>query len=262
MERNANGRDLSRAPRVVLVGLASCFGCQINITNNEAHLTEVLGQIDMRYWQLTSSDPLPEDFDVAVVEGAVTTEESAEVVRRLRRQAKMLIAIGACACTGGIPGMAAAGFDGRACQVYGDRVPEACGTMIEPRPVSAVAEVDFEVLCCPIDPFDFVDVLQSALYGSNRYESTTTMCGSCKRNERTCYFAEGRMCLGLVTKSGCGARCPALGRPCNGCAGLSPDANLRTARVVCERAGIDVRRFDQALGMFNETNPTLSIATA
>ena len=35
------------APRVVLIGLASCFGCQINITNIEAHLLEVLGQIDM-----------------------------------------------------------------------------------------------------------------------------------------------------------------------------------------------------------------------
>ena len=43
-------------PRVVVVGLASCFGCQINITNIEAHLMEVLGQIDMRYWQLTSSE--------------------------------------------------------------------------------------------------------------------------------------------------------------------------------------------------------------
>ena len=39
------------APRVVFAGLASCFGCQINITNIEEHLLAVLGQIDLAYWQ-------------------------------------------------------------------------------------------------------------------------------------------------------------------------------------------------------------------
>ena len=109
---NANGqRPLRRgpaaAPRVVVAGLASCFGCQLQITNAEAHLVDVLGQIDVRYWQLASSDPMPEEFDVAVVEGAVTTEEAERLVRTLRERARVLIAIGACATTAGIPGMAA-----------------------------------------------------------------------------------------------------------------------------------------------------------
>ena len=80
-------------PRVVVVGLASCFGCQLQITNAESHLLDVLGQIDLRYWQLASSDPMPEDFDVAVIEGAVTTEESENLVRALRARAARLIAI-------------------------------------------------------------------------------------------------------------------------------------------------------------------------
>ena len=74
-------------PRVVVVGLASCFGCQLQITNAEAYLTDVLGQIDLRYWQLASSDPMPEEFDVAVIEGAVTTEESEACVREVRDRA-------------------------------------------------------------------------------------------------------------------------------------------------------------------------------
>ena len=98
-ERQA--RDLSR---VVVVGLASCFGCQLQITNVEEHLTDVLGQIDLRYWQLASSEPMPEEFDVAVIEGAVTTEESEATVRKLRERAKCVIALGACAATAGIPG--------------------------------------------------------------------------------------------------------------------------------------------------------------
>lgn len=257
MNANQNAaQGAHEVPRVVVVGLASCFGCQLQITNAEAHLMEVLGQIDLRYWQLASSDPMPETFDVAVIEGAVTTEESEKLVRELREKAKAVIAIGACATTAGIPGMAAEGFIQRPASVY-DNVPEACGEMISPRSVGSVVDVDYEVRCCPIDSYDFIDVLQQALYGSNKSVSTATMCGSCKRNETGCFYQKGIMCLGLVTRAGCNARCVNLGRPCNGCRGLSPDANLPAAREACRTAGIPVEYFDQALEMFNQTDPAL-----
>ena len=245
------------APRVVVVGLASCFGCQLQITNAEAHLLDVLGQIDLRYWQLASSDPMPEDFDVAIIEGAVTTEESEATVRSLREKAGAIIAVGACATTAGIPGMAAEGFLERPGQVY-DRVPSACGDMVAPRAVGAVIDVDFEVRACPIDSYDFIDVLQRALYGSNKTYPSRTMCGDCKRNETSCFFGKGQLCLGLVTTAGCGAKCVNLGRPRNGCRGLSPDANLASAREAVARYGVSVADFDQALEMFNQTNPALA----
>ncbi|MCI8467889.1 MAG: NADH:ubiquinone oxidoreductase [Eggerthellaceae bacterium] len=244
--------------RVVVVGLASCFGCQLQVTNMERHLLDVLGQVDLRYWQLTSSDPMPEEFDVAVVEGAVTTDEAAETLRAVRATASTVIAIGACAVTGGIPGMAAPGFDERADAVYGERAPEACGALRAPAPVSSVIAVDHEVRCCPIDPLDFVDTLQRVLRGSNKALPTATLCGECKRNERGCFFGRERLCLGLVTRAGCGARCPDLGRPCNGCAGLSPDANVASARRVAARSNVDPARLDEALGLFNTVDPALA----
>ena len=244
-------------PRVVVVGLASCFGCQLQITNVEEHLLDVLGQIDLRYWQLTSSEPMPDAFDVAVIEGAVTTVEAEETVRQLRERAGAVIAIGACATTAGIPGMAASGFSERPGQVD-DLVPEACGDMVAPQPVGSVSDVDFEVRTCPVDSLDFIDVLQLALYGSNKAVPTRTMCGDCKRNETSCFFGKQQLCLGLVTRAGCGARCVNLGRPCNGCRGLSPDANLPSAREACERYGVPVADFDKALEMFNQVNPALA----
>lgn len=250
-------QDEPAAPRVVVAGLASCFGCQLQITNAEAHLLDVLGQIDLRYWQLASSGHMPEEFDVAIIEGAVTTEEAEGLVRHLRERARTVIAVGACATTAGIPGMASDGFLERPGQVY-SRVPSACGDMIAPRAVGAVIDVDFEVRSCPIDTLDFVDVLQRALYGSNKAFTTRTMCGDCKRNETTCFFGKGELCLGLVTTAGCGAKCVNLGRPCNGCRGLSPDANLESAREACERYGVPAARLDEALRMFNQTNPALA----
>ena len=250
--RSANmEREAAALPRVVVVGLASCFGCQLQITNAEAHLTEVLGQIDLRYWQLASSDPMPEEFDVAVIEGAVTTEEAERTVRQLRERAKCIIALGACAATAGIPGMAARNFFARPSAVY-ENVPVACGSMVVPRPVGAVIDVDYTVRCCPVDTMDFVDVLQRALYGSNKFDRTGTMCGDCKRNGTDCFFESGQLCLGLVTVAGCGAKCVNLGRACNGCRGLSPDANLDAARAACKRNGVDPTDFDEALQLFNQ----------
>ncbi len=243
-----------RVPRVVVVGLASCFGCQLQITNAEPYLTQILGQIDLQYWQLVTSEDMPDSYDVAIIEGAVTTRESEETVRAVREKAAHVMAIGACAVTAGVTGMAAPGLVGRAAEVYGDATPDASGELIEPRPVSAVIDVDSEVRCCPIDPLDFVAALQRALFGSNRSPETRTLCSDCKRNETECFFNAGTLCLGLVTRAGCGARCVNLGRPCNGCAGLSPDANLKAARAACETYGVSVSDFDKALEMFNQVN--------
>ena len=241
----------ARTPRVVVVGLASCFGCQLHITNAEAHLLEILGQIDLQYWQLVASLDMPEQFDVAIIEGAVTTEEAAETCRQVRERAAHVMTIGACAATAGIPGMAAADFAARKGAVYAD-MPSACGDMIAPRPVKDVIKVDSEVRCCPIDPYDFVAHLQKVLYGSNRSDMANTMCADCKRNETECFYSQGTLCLGLVTRAGCGARCVNLGRPCNGCAGLSPDANLDAARLACKVHDVDVASFDKALEMFSQ----------
>lgn len=245
-------------PRVVIVGLASCFGCQLQIINDEAHLLDVLGQIDLRYWQLASSAPEPEgDVDVVVIEGAVTTEESRRCVEMWRERARTLIAVGACAVTGGIPGMAAKGLDPRFDSVYADGVPEACGDACSPRSVSSVVKVDFEVRSCPIDTADFIRVLERALYGSNQLVLSDTMCGSCKRNESGCFWRQGKQCLGLVTLAGCGAKCVNLGRECNGCRGLSPHANLDAARAMVAAMGMSVSDFDDSLELFNQTNPML-----
>lgn len=253
-----NAVAAAHKPRVVVIGLASCFGCQLQITNAEAHLLDILGQFDLEYWQLASSAAQPQGpVDVVIIEGAVTTEESLRTVQEWRERAATVIAIGACAVTAGIPGMAARGFARRASDVYGDALPEACGEAFAPRSVGSVVPVDFEVRSCPIDSLDFVRVLEQALYGSNASRLTDTMCGSCKLNESGCFWKRGKQCLGLVTLAGCGAKCVNLGRECNGCRGLSPDANLPAARAMVESLGMSVADFNAALELFNQTDGML-----
>ena len=247
------------AARVAIISLASDFGCQVQMTNMEDHLLEVLAQFELSYWQLASSGHLPDDFDVAIVEGAVTTQEHVETLERVRAVADTVIAIGACAITGGIPALAnGQGIEDAVECVYGDDgAIVACGR-IAPMPVDAVIDVDYRVPGCPIQPAEFVAVLQRALMGLSDTTPREPLCASCKIAENICFFERGTVCLGLVTRSGCGARCVSLGRPCTGCRGIADDANLESARDIVSAHGFAPGALETALGLYNTCQEVLA----
>ncbi len=239
------------APRVAIIGLASDFGCQVQMTNMEDHLLDVLGLMDVVYWQLTSSGHLPEEYDVAVIEGAATTEEHVETLKRVRATAGVVIAVGTCAVTGGIPALATTGvLEDRYSTVYGDGVAVARGRR-NPTPVSSVIDVDYHVPGCPIDPTEFVKVLSRALLGLKDAMPVDPMCAICKTEENICFLEQGKPCLGLVTRTGCGAKCVSLGRPCMGCRGLSPEANLPAAHKIYADMGLDPAELDRLFDLYN-----------
>lgn len=247
-------------PSVVVIGLASCFGCQLQITNMERELLDLLGQFHLSYWQLAQDGHLPESMDIAIIEGAITTQESLEIVRDIRNRARVVIAIGACATTAGIPGIAALNYAAKQAMVY-KKPSSLVADMREPMSVCAAIKVDFEVFACPINSQDFAQTLNAALHGSNVLPTHKTMCSDCKRNETSCFYEEGSICLGLVTRAGCNACCVNLGRPCNGCRGLSDEANLEAARMAVARYGCDVAEFERALQLFNQTDSRLEVKT-
>jgi sulfhydrogenase subunit delta len=228
------------APRVVVLSLASDFGCQLQMTNIEDDLLAVLGRIDLTYWQLASSMQMPEDYDVAIVEGAVTMPEHVELLERVRDQAAVVIAVGACAMNGGIPALAADAVAESRKAVYGNEAPRFSLDALAPRGVTSVIKIDYLVPGCPIDTDEYLDVLSHALTGMRDHTPIEPMCASCKVNENICFFESDQICLGVVTRSGCGARCVTLGRPCTGCRGLAPDANLASARDVFAEHGYDL----------------------
>lgn len=240
------------AARVVVIGLASDFGCQVQMTNMEDHLLDVLGTIELGYWQLASSGHLPAEYDVAVIEGAVTTEEHVELLKRVRATAAKVVVIGACAVSGGIPGLASGDrLEDHVGCVYGaDGAQVACGR-ISPMPVDAVIDVDYHVLGCPIDPAEFVRVLQRALMGLADRPAREPLCAACKVAENACFYDSGVVCLGLVTRTGCGARCVTLGRPCTGCRGTADDASISAAEELLSRRGMSPDALHQALSLYN-----------
>ena len=247
------------APRVVVVSLASDFGCQLQMTNIEDQLLDILGRIDLTYWQLVSSGHMPEDYDVAIIEGSVTTPDHIELLTRVRSVAGTVIAVGACALTGGIPALVCEeGCEAHAERVYSDDVPPRAREAIAPRSVTSVIDVDYVVPGCPIDEQEYVGVLSRALLGLADRTPIEPMCSQCKTNENVCFFERDEICLGVVTRSGCGARCVGLGRPCTGCRGLAPDANLESAHEVFAAHGHDL---DDVLATNRLYNSSEKVAT-
>lgn len=244
-------------PRVVVLSLASDFGCQVQITNFSG-LLDMLSTIDLTYWQLATGAHMPDEYDVAVIEGAVTLHEHVELLKQVRETAKTVITIGACSDTGGVPGMALlSNIEQGAELVYGAGSAKVAQGRIAPAPVHHIINVDFTIPGCPISPEEFSFVLQRALLGLVDQGHRETMCAECKMNENACFFMTSTLCLGLVTTAGCGSFCINRGRPCTGCRGIAPDANIDAASVFAAKFHL-LDEFESALEIYNTAERTVS----
>src|ERR1043166_8451522 len=90
------------APTLAVFKLASCDGCQLTLLDCEDELLTLAGRVEIAHFLEASSDVRPGPYDLALVEGSVTTATDAERVREIRAQSRFLVTIGACATAGGI----------------------------------------------------------------------------------------------------------------------------------------------------------------
>jgi coenzyme F420-reducing hydrogenase gamma subunit len=177
-------------------------------------------------------------YDVLLVEGSVSTPDQAEWIVELRRQAGLLVTIGACATAGGIQAMRNWGNEPAwRASVYPR--PDLLETFATSTPVSDHVAVDAELRGCPIDPHQLLELLTSLRLGRRPQLPDEAVCLECKRRGQTCVVvASGIPCLGPVTQAGCGAICPAFGRGCYACFGPREQANV-TSLAAWYLAGAD-----------------------
>lgn len=100
-------------PKLALYWAASCGGCEIAVLAIDERILEVAGAFDVVFWPCVMDGKVAdieamEDGSIAVClfNGGIRTSEQEYMARLLRAKAKVLVAFGACAQDGSIPGLA------------------------------------------------------------------------------------------------------------------------------------------------------------
>jgi sulfhydrogenase subunit delta len=213
-------------PRLAVFKFASCDGCQLQFVNAEAELLTLARQVDVAYFPEVRSRELRGPYDIAFVEGSITTPDDAQRIRRVREESRYLVTIGACATAGGIQALRNwADVEDYKRVAYPN--PELVTTLSTSTPISDHVRVDFEIWGCPVDTRQLLAVVRSLIAGASPVLPSHSVCMECKRAGNVCVVvAHGEPCLGPVTRTGCGALCPRMHRGCYGCFGPADDPNM------------------------------------
>jgi coenzyme F420-reducing hydrogenase gamma subunit len=237
-------------PKLAIFDFACCEGCQLQIVNLEEGLLDMLGAIDVVEWREAMSEK-SDSFDIAVIEGSITRAEDEERLKKIREKAKILIAIGACATTGGVNKLKN-NFDLDEVRqyCYGEDGKKPHLNTIPTKAAHEVVKVDYEVHGCPMHRPEFEHVVRCLLMGREPEIPEYPVCVECKANGNPCLWEYGEVCLGPIIRAGCGARCPTRGHRCFGCRGYIPNPNVNAAKDIIERFGLDIEDLKTKMVLF------------
>jgi NAD-reducing hydrogenase small subunit len=91
--------------KLATVWLDGCSGCHMSLLDIDEAIVAVAQRIELVYGPLVDAQVFPEDVDVTLVEGAVSSQEDLAKVQLVRQRTKLLVALGDCAVTSNVPAM-------------------------------------------------------------------------------------------------------------------------------------------------------------
>ncbi len=145
-------------PRIATVWLDGCSGCHMSFLDLDERLIDVTTRADLVYSPLVDTKEFPDEVDVTLVEGAVSSEEDLKKIKHIRAHTKILVSFGDCAVTANIPAMRNPfGANAILQRAYIENVtlnPHIPNQVVPPllkrvRPVHDVVQVDVFVPGCP-----------------------------------------------------------------------------------------------------------------
>ncbi len=286
-------------PKIAMYWTGGCGGCDVSPLEVGEAIVDVLSQVEIAFWpalmdaKRADVEALPAGgIDVALINGALRTEDNVEMVRLLREKSKLVVAYGACAHLGGIIGLGnlhsaqslvstALGPGWHAgspsFSANGDAPPPLTAGVV---PLADVIAVDYVVPGCP-PPAQLIGLFFQTLLGGEMpspghvFAEEKALCDQCPREKEDrrlekfvrphemepdpdrCLLDQGIVCMGPVTRGGCEAACPALGMPCTGCVGPTRKAGDLAGGMISALASL-VRAGDEGEDAFAREDEVLA----
>ena len=234
-------------PKIGVFDFTCCEGCELQLANKESTLIDFLNLLEIVNFREVSSDR-SDSYEVALVEGSISRDDEVERLKKIRENAKILVAFGSCACFGGVNSLKNRfPIEDVIRDVYGDHVVETRAV----RRVADVVPVGLEIPGCPVSKAEVEKIVVDLVTGVEIRFPNYPVCVECNQNLNTCVFDLGQICLGPITRAGCGAVCPNSKIGCLGCRGQSEDANIGSFLQIAKEKGFTGARIEEQMGFFN-----------
>lgn len=250
--------------KTAVVSLATCGGCSAILLENSHKLIELLEKVKISYCPMLIDTEEIGEVEIAIVDGMVRVKEDEEKLIETRRKCRYLVAWGTCSAFGGIPAYAnqyeledliqesygnakdpfayyLSGLSNIDRATYQEQEREL-KLLRRASKIDDYVRVDYYLPGCP-PGVDLLIQLINELKGDGRLiKPKPIVCSECNRKPikfpaehfwvfpkkdwdiSHCFTSRGSICLGFITKGGCGAVCPQGGLPCWGCRGPSETA--------------------------------------
>ena len=217
--------------KVNIVSLTCCAGCVSSFLNAGDALLEILsGDFEIVYSPTFIDLKEISEVDLSIVEGGVRTVEDEKLIREVRAKSRILVALGICATHGGITSLgnilsAKKLLEKEYFTLGSSKLPELEDLMY---PICNFVDVDYYIPGCPPMPFLIVHSLKNIVSGKAPIRHQSVVCTECHRkivptklerlygiyekeaNPELCLVSQGFICLGSLTRDGCGAPCQEL----------------------------------------------------
>ncbi len=244
---------MKQKPRVAFFDFSSCEGCQLQIANLEEEILELIDIVDVVSFREVMKEH-SDDYDIAIVEGSIMRPMDVERLKKIRKQAKLLVALGACATIGGVNKIRNQWPPAEVKkEVYPDADLEnnAYFDAFPTKALDEVVPVDYYIHGCPINRDEFKRVITALALGKKPDIPTYPVCVECKKNENVCLFELGKFCLGPITRAGCNAICPTHGSPCDGCRGILKKPQIECVMEILKRYDLTYEEMKNRCTIYN-----------
>ena len=217
-----------KRPSLAVHKFSSCDGCQLALINLGEPLL-LLGQlVEIKHFAEAGPVNENESVDIAIIEGSVSAAKDIERLKKIRDNSTYLITIGACATSGGIQALRnMADTHQWIADIYAN--PSVIDSLDKSTAIKEHVKVDLELWGCPVNSQQLLGALRTLLFGVLPAEEHDKVCMECKRQQTVCVMVtKNEPCMGPVTRTGCGAICPHVGRDCYGCYGPAENTNTHS----------------------------------